>query len=234
MNDVGLLVVATRGYRKFLIPLLRSVQEHFFPNDLVTIHVFSESSPFIPVEVTCPVAWHQIPAYGWPDATLLRYREFDNAAMKLYAHNWLFYVDVDARFEKPVGTEVLPTRHQLVGLLHSGFNEGDGTWETRPESRAYVPPENRCRYFMGGFNGGDSQAFLSMASVIARDADRDRSAGITAVWHDESHLNQFFSVVTPKVLPRSFSAPEQAGNVGQSVTWLLKDHNAVRNEESEA
>jgi histo-blood group ABO system transferase len=240
--NIGLLVVATRGYVRFVPDLYGSALTYFFPDDDVTMHLFTDADAVIGVGVRTnrrrfAVERHQIPSYGWPDATLMRYREFYNALYRPgepSQHDWLFYVDVDARFEKPVGLEILPVpglaEHELVGLLHSGFGEGDGTWETRPESRAFVTPEMRRRYFMGGFNGGSWVAFLAASKVIADDIDRDKAAGITAIWHDESYLNQFFASVMPKILPRTFSAPEEAGDVGQAITFLLKDHNAIRSE----
>lgn len=216
--NIGLLVIATRKYREYAPALMRSAKEHFFPDHDVTYHLFSEA----------PMAgWehHHTEAHGWPNATLLRYHEFSRARPVL-VEDYLFYIDVDSRFERTINAEICAP---LVGLHHSGFEEKEGSWEDRVESQAFVDVRQRYTYFAGGFNGGERTAFLDMAETIVGWIDEDTQRGILAEWHDESYLNRYFVEHKPKVLPRGFGAPEEKDEFhDRHITWLLKDHGAIR------
>ncbi|MBU6430030.1 MAG: hypothetical protein KGR26_13530, partial [Cyanobacteria bacterium REEB65] len=149
--SIGLLVIATRRYReKFVGSFLSNNLPKFFPEDDVTVHLFSEES-------WPGTTWHPTESLGFPRVTLLRYHLFLAAQPFLIEHSHLYYLDVDSRLERVIGREVLPPEHGIVALHHTGFPTGTGAWETRQgQSAAYVPPEGRKTYYMGGFNGGSS------------------------------------------------------------------------------
>ena len=89
--------------------------------------------------------------------------------------------------------------------------------------------EGRC-YFAGGFNGGKTESYLSMASTIAQNIMTDLQKGIIAVWHDESHLNRYFATHEPSlILSPSYCYWE--GKVlpySQRLVALNKDHKKYR------
>jgi len=68
---------------------------------------------------------------------------------------------------------------------------GLGSWETKPESLAFVPRQLRKQYVCGGTWMGRGQELLSMIHELAAHTRTDLDAGRVAVWHDESHLNWF-------------------------------------------
>ncbi len=178
MASVGLIVVASGAvYERYATALFVSAAELFWPS--TDLHF-----DLLPGRV------------GWPDATLYRYHVLLEHADRL-DDDYLFLVDADMRFEEPVGSEVLSL---LVATQHPGFVGRDRRhlpYESRPESAAHVPPGEGRFYYAGGFVGGSRKCFLALAERIAGQIDDDAERGITARWHDESHLNRVLAVTPP-------------------------------------
>jgi len=111
------------------------------------------------------------------------------------------------RFIAPVTEEEILS-DGITATQHPGYVGTPGTPETRPESLAYVGQLLR-NYFCGGFNGGTSYAYLTMARNIRDSIDQDKAKGITAVWFDESHLNRYLFHDPPaKILSPAFCYPD--------------------------
>jgi histo-blood group ABO system transferase len=145
---------------------------------------------------------------GYPRETLFRYNTILTQEELLLGYDYLFYSDADMRFVADVKPEDIFSRG-LTATLHPGFIGTSGTPERRPESRAYVPVRAKNSYFAGGFIGGRLDCFLPMARDIAADVKLDEGRGITAIWHDESHLNRYLYDHPPsKILSPSFCYPE--------------------------
>lgn len=133
--------------------------------------------------------------------------------------DFILHVDADMTFEAPFPESVLAAARKSGVLLvqHPGFFRkergpeeyvrnifsgarardflerikvgGVGAWESSPKSRAFVPRIGRKRYFCGGVwicTGDNLRAF---SEDLAARIDIDYQNGVTAVWHDESHLN---------------------------------------------
>ena len=125
-----------------------------------------------------------------------------------------------------------------MATAHPGFYDNYtpsaplGTPEGRTESTAYIDPsESRPAYWAGGFNGGETSAFLDMAEVIRANIDADFEKQIIAVWHDESHLNRYLvsNQGIVKTLMPSYCYPE-SWNLprAKKILALDKDHAAIR------
>ena len=196
--NVGLVVIATNKYIKFVGPLWESAKKHFMagtPN-VVRMFVFT-NMPEVP-EGTTRIEHEHAP---WPAPTLMRYHAFVKAKDVLSKMDYLYYCDADMRFEGPVGEEVLG---ELIATRHPGFWDKpraffEQSYERRPESAAYMPPGYGRAYYAGGFNGGRAVRFLEMAEQIKGWIDADLAKGIVAVWHDESHMNKYMAGNTPTV-----------------------------------
>jgi histo-blood group ABO system transferase len=142
---------------------------------------------------------------GFPLTTLHRYHTFLEHRRVLECYDQVFYTDCDMLFVAPVGEEIFSDG--VVVTEHPGYVNLNGTPEKRPESTAYCPVVRN--YVCGGFNGGETGAFLKMAETIAANVDEDARRGITAIWHDESHLNFYVQNNPPtKILDPSYCYPE--------------------------
>ncbi len=224
---VGLLIIATNKYSRFIQPLISSADNFFLPNQEVTYFIFTNQK--IEVETTRQIQIIDTEHKEWPWMTLGRYKIFSNSHETLSTMDYLYYCDADMRFESEVGDEILS---DLVATQHHGYYMQRGTPETNPLSLACVYPYENMQYFAGGFNGGKSENYLKMAKQLSENIDTDYSKGIIAIWHDESHLNRYVIDNKPtKILNPSYCFYEQSidARFERKLVALQKDHDEIRN-----
>ncbi len=244
---IGLLIVATAKYTRFVAPLLESARKHFMVGEQVTAYVFTDRPEELPIEAVALPVEHR----AWPYATLLRYHHIARYRERLLGEEFVFQVDADMRFEGPVGREILPDNPSgLVGVEHPGFcwrpnrwqrwaravglpvRRGRGlrgSYETDERSLAWIGAHEGETYFAGGFAGGEFAPYLDMAASIRGRIDRDLEKGVIAVWHDESHLNRHFIFYPPKRLDPSYCFPESSKlPFRRRLVALDKQHSEMR------
>ena len=233
-KKIGLLVICLGKYDVFIPTLLQSVNRNFMINHDVTFfcftdHKFPNKKGKINIKTININSEEYMPFF--PMATLKRYHIFDKYKEQLKEMDYLFYCDADMRFVGEVGDEILPdTETGLVATEHPGFYGGRrGTYETRPESTAYVSEaEGEC-YFAGGFNGGTAEAFLEMSKTIKERVDKDLEKGIIAIWHDESQTNRYLIDNKPNILNPSYCYPESWElPFEKKLLALDKNHSEIR------
>lgn len=222
---IGVLVIATNKYIKYTFPLWESMKKHFLTNHQVTMFVFTDK-PDVPEGTVRLEQAHM----EWPKTTLLRNHIFLNNRSALEGMDYLYYSDADMLFVDTVGDEVLGT---LVATTHPGFYNkprSEYSYETRPESTAYIPPNEGFGYFAGGFNGGKKDEYLKMAETVRANIDADSAKGITAVWHDESHWNKYLTKNPPStILSPSYCYQESASlPFPKKLIALDKNHAEMR------
>lgn len=222
---IGLLLISTGKYDRFVQPLLDSARQYFMKNHELTFFLFTDSERWNnEKDVVCIFKRHE----PFPAPTLKRYETFSSNESLFNDMDYLFYCDVDMLFVSEVGDEILSDR---VATIHPGFMGGRGTPETRKESLAYVPQTQQMIYFAGGFNGGRTTVFLEMCRVLSNNIKKDLENNIIAIWHDESHMNRYF-IDNPPTLkltpaycyPESWNLPFQ-----KKLLALDKNHEEVRN-----
>lgn len=224
--NVGLLIICTNKYIRFLTPLIESADKFFLKNQSVTYFIFTDKE--VELETNRNLVVIPTEHKEWPWMTLGRYKLFSDNSDKLSEMDYLFYCDVDMLFVDVVGNEILGER---VGTIHPGFLGGRGTPETNPKSLACVFLYERISYFAGGFNGGSSKEYLLMSKRLSKNIELDYQNGIIAIWHDESHLNRYFINNKPTVIlepsycyPESWNLPYQ-----KKLLALDKNHKEIRN-----
>ena len=222
---VGLLVIATNKYTSFLQPLISSADNYFLKDQEVTYFVFTNKD--LNLQSNRDIINTKVEHKPWPWMTFGRYEIFDNNADLFKNMDYLYYCDADMRFVGDVGTEILG---DTVGTFHPGFLGRRGTPEVRWNSTACVHAHESMRYYAGGFNGGSRRGYLDMANTLAKNIRADEENGITAVWHDESHLNRYFCTKPPIVkldpgycYPESWDLPFE-----KRLLALDKDHQEIR------
>ena len=201
--NVGLLIIATGKYEKFVQPLLNSARKYFLPGYRVTYFLFSDSDKWKGEEDVVNTYLAHEP---FPGPTLNRYRTFHNNRLLFDKMDYLFYCDADALFAGTVTDYIFSDR---VAVIHPAFLAGRGTPETRPESLACIHPQENLVYVSGAFNGGTKEEFLKLAERLYQNIEKDLANNIIAIWHDESHLNRYFVDNPPtKILSPSYCYPE--------------------------
>lgn len=223
-KKIGLLVISTGKYDVFIPNLFKSMKKYFLKNHEVTMIVFSDKDMPKKEGLSHIFQEHE----GWPNATLKRYHIFDKHKEVLSEYDYLFYCDADMLFVSEVGDEIIG---DLVCTIHPGFFNGTrGTYETNNNSTAFVSDMEVSKYYAGGFNGGNSNNFLKMASFIKNNIDIDLEKKIIAVWHDESHLNRYLIDNKPNIeLSPSYCYPEK-WNIPfkKKLLALDKNHEEIR------
>ena len=101
--------------------------------------------------------------------------------------------------------------------------------------QSYKPTQTKSQRSQG-FNGGAYNAFLTMSKEISKNIDDDYSRGLIAVWHDESHLNEYVTrlenlenlkIMTPSYCFAQSYHPNEVGYPPKIVA-LDKNHAEVR------
>ena len=226
---IALSVIATGKYIDFTKKLCESVRHNFLTNHPLEIFIFTNHTE-VPDNT---IRVHQ-EHHPFPYPTLMRYHIILESESLFKDFDYVFYSDADMLFTDKVGEEVLGN---LVATRHPGFykkGRNQFTYETRAESTAYVGPHEGQYYFAGGFNGGKN--YLQMAKEIKENIDLDSSKGITAVWHDESHLNRYLINHPPDVIldpaycfPQGLAHNWGLQDIKPKIMALLKDHSYFRN-----
>ena len=188
-----------------------------------------------------------IPSHGWPEATLLRYQEI-LAIKKFMTEEVCIYLDADMLIEADIVSKLTPYQWEngMAYIAHPGFWRPDGlakvifylkspnrilkdvmsklkfgnlgSWERNARSAAYVPRKKRKIYVCGGVWMGRNQHFFELIENCSQAVEIDLKRKFIAIWHDESHLNKWFSdhggtVLTPaycydSTYPNLVSLPE--------------------------
>jgi hypothetical protein len=227
MHSLGILTVATNIYIKYWREMALSLDPYVNPGHRVVLHVFTnqiEEVASIRAELkNLNVVAHEIPNYKWPEATLLRYKIFSEAADEI-PEEILMHLDADMLINKsPLEVIFNASRNNSICLVsHPGYWRpiglisranfyqknfslllrdiqmflvvgGLGSWERNRISTAFVRRKDRRNYVCGGTWFGQRHHFLIMVSELSQSVNADLEQNIIAIWHDESHLNSWAS-----------------------------------------
>jgi hypothetical protein len=204
---IALVTIATgEKYHQYIRPLFISAQKFFSAHDF---YLWTDSN-----EIFFNAYQFKLQNEGFPGTTLHRYHTFLQQREQLSSYDYIFYTDIDMEFVAPIKEEDIFS-DGITATLHPGYINRVGTPERNPASRAYIPLHANNKYFCGGFNGGLARSFIWMAEHIKECIDIDAANGITAVWHDESHLNSFLYYNNPpaRVLGPEYCYPEGCNGV---------------------
>ncbi|XP_012996176.2 globoside alpha-1,3-N-acetylgalactosaminyltransferase 1-like isoform X1 [Esox lucius] len=115
-------------------------------------------------------------------------------AIEEYIHqraNYIFCLDVDMIFHGRVGPEALG---KLVAAIHPWFYwvpRSQYPYERRTISKAYIPQDHGDFYYQANIFGGAVEDVHRLTKTCREHLEMDKSAGVEAVWQEESHLNWY-------------------------------------------
>jgi len=231
---IGLLLISTKAYRQFVLPLLETVWGYFMPDNLVNVYLFTDKK----LPVIGGVKQFIIPPYGFPEATMFRYKIFTHFKDEIDA-DFLLYSDVDMKIVDFIREDIIPngkTDNGILAVRHPGFYaRGGGSWEKRRESSFYTP--NPKAYYCGGVQGGLRDKYLEVAEILSKVIDYDLNRGVVPIWHDETAINWWlannpnFKELTPQ-----YCYPDKQdtanrwglGEIKPKILALSKNHEEIR------
>jgi hypothetical protein len=230
--SVGFLIVATGKYDIFVNPLIESIEKYVLPNNSKHYHIFTEK-PSLVLSVN-NYSIHKIDHKPFPYPTLHRFHFFSKYAKSL-TQDYLAYIDADTLITSQIGTEILTPR---TVTQHCGYLNVIGTFEDRPESAVYVDSTIARNYYGGGFYCLAKDSFFNMMDWCKDAIDYEERNARIPVWHDESAINKYFTLVEPtRVLSPSYHYPENNPRIyasweGQDfpckILLLDKNHKEIR------
>ena len=164
----------------------------------------------------------EIAPYSWPDATLLRYQIFSSNIKELNSEI-LMHLDADMLFVSSPWQRIKTNleKGNVCLVEHPGFwrpkgiqrlmvylnnpriayrdlrtiiSQGAiGAWEKNSNSISYVKRSLRVKYFCGGTWFGFRNSIVDLVESLTSNVQQDSLKMVTAIWHDESHLNKWAS-----------------------------------------
>ena len=237
MTSLGVISIATgEKYREYWFELIQSFKatsSNFTGINFYLLTDDPDSANNFASRVGMQLKAFEIPSYGWPEATLLRYKEILKQK-DYFKEDILIYLDADMLvcddFESTLRSEFWKSGIALVAhpgywrpsgfkllryyvnnpfhlasdAIHLARTGGLGTWELRRQSRAFVARRARKIYVCGGTWMGKRDQFLKMVQSCSENVEDDLARGLVAKWHDESHLNKWLSENDVTVLSPSY------------------------------
>ncbi len=230
---IAVISINIGKYIDFWEDFYKSAKKNFLPEHIRHFFVFTDQKQIL-FQHRKDVSVIQQKNLGWPGNTLMRYEMFCRIENKLKDFDYIFFANANLYFFKPVGDEILPKGNERLVFVQRQtsyiWKKPKMPYETNPRSTAYVRPGESSLYVRGGFNGGCAEAFLEMSRILRNQIETDRKNGITAVWHDESHLARYvIGRKDVKILSPGYLYPE--GLVMPYPKMILirpKDNQAVR------
>jgi len=235
---IAVLYICTGHYRKFFEGFYTSAKKYFLPSaerhffvwtdgtlDDLMVYDSSDTGLNDAVKSFSDVTVIHRECAGFPDDSLFRFEMFLEVEDQLGKFDYIYFINANAQFLKPIGAEILPDE---TGLAMGRWPKRDHQnpvlypYERNRKSLAYVEP---CKppyiYYMGGLNGGTSSAYLEMVRILAMNIRDDYSRGIVAKVHDESYINAYLRSHPCKILPTYLNMPEEF------VPWYLDGKETV-------
>jgi hypothetical protein len=207
---IGILYVCTGKYHVFWEDFFKSSEAFFLPGTRKTYYVLTDAAQiYADDQENVRRVFHD--NLGWPGNTLMRFAMFRNLEGSLLECDYIFFFNANMLFLQPVGEEILPAGEGLLAVKHPGYFNvlpDSYSYDRNPASLAYIPLGSGVHYFMGGLTGGRTIDYLNMVRVLDERIKSDIGRGVIAVWHDESHLNQYLLDKSVKVLEPSYGYPE--------------------------
>lgn len=215
-KKVAILYICTGKYIMFLNQFIESAEDYLLTNSTKEYFIFTDFK----FDTNADERIHIIlqSKLGWPYDTLKRYNIFLKIEEQLKDFDYVFFYNANSFFQTFVTEEdIFPTEKDnwLTGVIHSGyygFPNHQLNFETNKNSTAYIDIENKLLYYyQGALFGGRVYEFLDLCKTLNSNIEKDLENNIVAIWHDESHLNNYFNTVkSPKQLHPYFSYPELA------------------------
>lgn len=204
-------VIATKSYLDYVRDLISDLKsrstDEFKIQVLLLTDVGNAFQSEYPKTRCFELITSLIPSYGWPEATLFRFKLM-LAHQDLAEGEIVAYIDADMRVISTLSTEMFSdplansTNSRIALVKHPGYafrsrpyqfliKSRFGPWGINQSSSAWVPRKLRSTYVCGGLFWGNSTSFFQLCRNLDQQISADELNGIRAKHNDESHLNRW-------------------------------------------
>lgn len=211
---VGILYICTGNYSIFWDSFYKSSEQFFLTDQQKHYFVFTDSAEIISTDNIS--VKEELPK-GFPMDSLLRFEMFFSIKEQLLEMDYLFFFNSNMQFVKAIGNEIISLDNYagLTALSHPGYYLSDNRnfpYERNKKSTAYIKHSAKSdfSYYMGSLNGGKTKDYLKLIQVCRDNVQTDLQNGIIAIYHDESHLNQYLNGKGILQLSPAYGFPEGA------------------------
>tara|TARA_R100000808_G_scaffold24932_1_gene59550 strand:+ start:29465 stop:30196 length:732 start_codon:yes stop_codon:yes gene_type:complete len=196
-KKIAFIFIGTNKYVDFFDDYYDGVMSLFLPDEEKVIYAFTDD---VENEVFKKdnVAVRKIEHEPWPYITLKRFKYMYGVIDELEKFSDVIFLDADMVVSKLIPSSFLNRYDHFFGVHHPGqFMYGSGIceYESNKQSTAYTPKteEHGVKYRQGCFWGGKNPHISQMIKELHVCVKKDLENGVIAAWHDESHLNRYFS-----------------------------------------
>lgn len=223
---VAILYICTGRYNQFFSGFYKSCDSNFLIGANKQYYVWTDDDHLADGLENVTIIHKQ--CSGFPADSLFRFEMFLEVEDALKKYDYIYFFNANAEIRQPIGEEILPDESGLAMGIWPGKREHQHPmffpYERNRRSLAYIAPFKKgYSYYMGGLNGGTSDAYLQMIHVLSKNIRNDYDRGIIAKVHDESHINAYLRNHACKKLGKDFILPEEWINDGAMPRIVLRD-----------
>lgn len=224
---IAILYICTGKYNQFFPDFYKSCERYLLADYEKSYYVWSDNDDL--ARNADNVFLIHKKCEGFPFDSLFRFEMFMQVEDKLKQYDYIYFINSNALFLKPVNEDILPDNSGLAMGIHPGKREKQHPmfypYERNKKSLAYVAPYGKdYHYYMGGLNGGTSQEYLKMIKQLSINIREDYNNGIIAIFHDESHINAYMRSHQCKILPTYLTMAEEIATPDAKMIFREKTH----------
>lgn len=213
---IVILYICTGKYHIFFKDFYESSEKYFIPEAEKTYFVFSDHKELAEYN---RVRFVYKECEGFPNDSLFRFRTFLTVEKELQEYDYVFFFNSNMQFMMPVDESILPgEKNGYLCCLDAEYEKVYPhpcfyPYERRKQSAAYIPRGLvNYKYYHAGVNGGRAKEYLEMCRTLNDRINSDYNNGIVALYHDESHVNKYFSEHQCLSLSKEYGTAEGAPN----------------------
>jgi hypothetical protein len=189
---IGIYSIFIGRYTVYYKDFIENISSKFMPNYKKNFYIVTDADLPVYNENT---VFYKTELIGWPYETLYRFKYF--LQFKSVDADVIYFLNANICCMQPI-TDILPDERKYVFTEHHGQRFGYGsTFEKNSISTACVPyvANKVYNYIGGGFFGATKAEFIELCKKLDANITTDEKNGYIALWHDESHLNNYCNVV---------------------------------------
>jgi len=223
-QKIALCIIATHTYKNLINPLIQSINKHLFKKQQLTIYIYTDATTNQFETLNIPTTIIPTPHTPFPLPTLLRHSTLLTNP-NLDQHDYIFHIDADVLFvgdidHQMLGTGLTAIEHPSAAFSNIPQHFHHSTYETNPQSTAYIHPQQRHTYYCGAIQGGTTSSYIQAIETITNNVKQDLGQNIIARYHDESHWNKYLSQNPPSIkLPFWYCFPETSNPNNRVCDW---------------